>query len=245
MAMADSPSNETLRALAQRLLDQLAEEDGGAARGTLDELTALREGELYQQVGKLTRQLHEALNNFQVDDRMSDIAQQEIPDARERLNYVIDMTQQSANRTLAAVEESGPLCDELEQNAGALAAAWGRFTERQMNSDEFRDMSRDLARFLDSAPQHVNTIRGHLTEVLMAQGFQDLTGQIIKRVITLVEEVEMNLVNLVSLTGQKVGEAAQPEDPTRAEGPPVPGVSKGDLVASQDEVDDLLSSLGF
>ncbi len=233
------------RELAQRLLDQIEAADEAGARGTLDELTTMREGELYQQVGKLTRQLHEALNNFQFDDRLANIAQQEIPDARERLNYVIDMTQQAANRTLAAVEESGPLCDDIERSAERLSEAWARFTGRQMNADEFRGMSRELADFLHTAPGHVNTIRGHLTEVLMAQGFQDLTGQIIKRVINLVEEVELNLVNLVSLTGQKVGEAPEADDPASLEGPPVPGVSKGDLVSSQDDVDDLLSSLGF
>jgi chemotaxis protein CheZ len=89
-------------------------------------------------------------------------------------------------------------------------------------------------------------MKTNLNDVLMAQDFQDLTGQIISRVITLVEEVEGNLVELIRLTGDRfIKPQDAPETDTAAEGPHVPGVGRTDVVADQDEVDDLLSSLGF
>lgn len=88
----------------------------------------------------------------------------------------------------------------------------------------------------------------------MAQDYQDLTGQIIRRVIALVEEVEGNLVQLVRISGQRIvddpqrSERKQSEASERmqkGEGPSIPGGDNEGVVSGQDEVDDLLSSLGF
>jgi chemotaxis protein CheZ len=148
---------------------------------------------------------------------------------------------------MTAVEESMPICESLEERATALKAEWGRFTQRKMSPDEFRDLSRRLGDFLDGVNKDAPTLRANLQEVLMAQDFQDLTGQIIHRVVQLVDEVESNLVDLVRISGQGLV-AERPEekkeDRIAASGPPVPGVDTG-TVAGQDEVDDLLSSLGF
>jgi chemotaxis protein CheZ len=125
-----------------------------------------------------------------------------------------------------------------------------------MNVDEFRDMSKEIDEFLDVTRDHAGKIHGNLSEVMMAQGFQDLTGQIIRRVITLVQEVEDNLVELIRLSGgarlERGQETREPvaveesaEDVMRGVGPSVPGVDEGGSVSGQDEVDDLLSSLGF
>lgn len=221
--------------------------DSKEAARLLDELTSLREKTLFQELGRLTREFHEALQSFRLDSRIATLTSQEFPDARERLNYVVSMTAQSANRTMTAVEESMPICESLEERATALKAEWGRFTQRKMSPDEFRDLSRRLGDFLDGVNSDAPRLRANLQEVLMAQDFQDLTGQIIHRVVQLVDEVESNLVDLVRISGQGMAmerPEEKKEDRLAASGPPVPGVDTG-TVAGQDEVDDLLSSLGF
>ncbi len=235
---------ERMRHLAQ-LIESGNEDE---VKEAIDELTKLRERDLYQELGRLTRDLHDALNSFQVDARLANMAEQDIPDARERLRHVIKMTDDSANRTLAAVEASMPLCENIEDESAQLHEEWQRFIQRQMSADEFRDLSKRVGDFLGRGREQAGQIRGNLNDVLMAQDFQDLTGQIIKRVISLVEELELSMVNLIKLSGTRLTEADKKEDKnsaTKLDGPPVPGVSDTDVVSGQDEVDDLLSSLGF
>lgn len=238
---------------ARQLVERMEAGDEDAARELLDQLAHQRESTLYMELGKLTRQFHDALNSFRMDSRLASIAEEEIPDARERLNYVVKMTDQAANRTLTAVEASLPLCDTLEQQSESLNADWQRFTGREMEIDEFRTLSRRVTSFLAEGGTQLSKVRANLNDVLMAQDFQDLTGQIIKRVVTLVGELEASLVNLIRISGQKFvaeGDASpRPKAGTvkdiEPEGPPVPGVSDAGVVSGQDEVDDLLSSLGF
>jgi len=235
---------EQMRHLAQ-LIETGNEEQ---VKDAVDELTRLRERDLYQDLGRLTRQLHDALNSFQLDARLANMAEQDIPDARERLRHVIKMTDDSANRTLSAVEASMPLCEKLEDESSQLHEEWQRFTQRQLSAEEFRDLSKRVGDFLGRGKDQAGQIRGNLNDVLMAQDFQDLTGQIIKRVISLVEELELGMVNLIKLSGTRLTDIQKKEDQQAGaalEGPPVPGVSDTGVVSGQDEVDDLLSSLGF
>lgn len=228
---------------ARALLGHLEAGNDAEAERLLDEWAGVRESELFRELGKLTRDLHEALNAFRLDARLADIAAVDIPDAKDRLRYVITMTEQSASRTLGAIETCRPLCDELRARGDALARDWQRFLRREMQAAEFRELTRRLAEFLPWVVEGAGRMKGDLSEVLMAQGFQDLTGQIIKRVIALVEEVERNLVNLIRLTGSKSGDAQAKAG--ALEGPQVPGRQSADAVSGQDEVDELLSSLGF
>lgn len=215
----------------------------------LDELSRWRESQIFQELGKLTRELHDTLNNFQVDVQISQMTERDIPDAKERLNYVITMTEQAANRTLNAVEESLPLAEEISIRSGKLYQDWDRFRQRKMPLEEFKALSGDVGEFLNWTTQKADRLRGNLSEVLMAQDFQDLTGQIIRRVITLVQEVENKLVELIRVSGGRMrvasASASALEDAIRAEGPHVPGTSKPGVMSGQDDVDGLLSSLGF
>lgn len=218
----------------------------------MEDLSALRESHLFQELGKLTRDLHDALMGFQVDSNMASLAENEIPDAKERLNYVITMTEQAADKTLTAVESSVTLSNELGERASKLQENWGRFRKRDMQVEEFRAMSEELDEFFQWLDEKGPEINSRLSDIMMAQDFQDLTGQIIRRVIKLVQDVEEGLVGLIRVTGQKMmtqGQAAQKKEKQgpdiAAVGPAVPGVDKGDIVTSQDDVDDLLSSLGF
>lgn len=232
---------------ARELVQRMEEGDESAAARLLDELVHLREDSLFRELGKLTRDFHESLNNFRLDSRLADIAQHEIPDARDRLSYVISMTEQAANRTLNAVEESLPACEALESLAGELREQWARFMRRELDAQAFRELARDLDTFLGRTGEDLPRLRANLQDVLMAQTFQDLSGQIIRRVIVLVEELERNLVELVRISGQNLVQPAKDEKAASgagAYGPAVPGLDTG-TVSGQDEVDDLLSSLGF
>lgn len=239
--------NDDNMARVRDLLACMENGDEDGAREVVDDLTSVRESTLYQEMGKLTRELHDAISAFGMDDRITDIAEHDIPDARERLNYVIQKTDEAANRTLEAVEESFPLCEEIEKQAAELHQQWQRFTNRELSADEFRTLSRQLGEYLAAQPEKTAVFKDNLNKVLMAQDFQDLTGQIIKKVIKLVEEVEDNLVELIKLAGLPEHEQQKTKRETdELAGPVVPGVDDtGDTVSGQDEVDDLLSSLGF
>jgi chemotaxis protein CheZ len=238
---------------ARALVSELEAGNTSAAENLIDDLGRMREQNLFRELGKMTRQLHDALNSFAVDSRMVSLAESDIPDAKARLNHVIAMTEESANRTLTAVEGTLPIAEQLQEQANTLHEKWGRFCNKGMRVEEFRDMSKEIDGFLGLTKGHAGKIHSNLSDVMMAQGFQDLTGQIIRRVITLVQEVEDNLVELIRLSGGarvdrqgKVREIEQESDLMRGIGPQVPGVDAGGgSVSGQDEVDDLLSSLGF
>lgn len=241
----NSMVNQELLNRARLLVQHLESSNDEAAAVVLDELTLLRESELFNEVGKLTRQVHDALVNFEFDETVQNLASCDISDAKERLNYVITMTSQSANRTLNAVEEAFPPCDRMLDEAARLKDEWQRFMRREMNVDDFRLISRDLGAFLNETEHSVTRLKDNLNEVLMAQEFQDLTGQIINRVIRLVEDVESGLVRLIRITGGVKSKSASDSDEEYLAGPQVPTIKSESAVSSQDEVDDLLSSLGF
>ncbi len=246
--------NQILNEDYQQRIQELARmAEQGNAEGTerlIDELTNMREQSLFNELGKLTRQFHEALNSFRLDARISNLAEKDFPDAKERLRYVITMTNTSADRSLTAAEESLPLCESIGSQAANFKDEWERFTRREMSADEFRTMSGRLIEFFDQISDGSDQLKNNLNEVIMAQDFQDLTGQIITRVISLVDEMEISLVELIRISGQNLAphaeaEKKEEEDRIKAEGPAVPGLDTEGTVSGQDEVDDLLSSLGF
>jgi chemotaxis protein CheZ len=202
--------------------------------------------QLFLEVGRLTRELHDAINGFLLDARISNMTEFEIPDAKQRLSYVITMTQQAADRTLNAVEDSLPRVQNIEVQSSELLEQWERLCSRMLNKDDFKDLSISLTKFLKQLKKDSNTLHESLSEVLMAQDFQDLTGQIIRKVINLVQDVEEKLVMLVRITGEKFEEGGEKKGAEEdLAGPVVPGVDQGDQMTNQDDVDDLLSSLGF
>ena len=205
--------------------------------------------DLFAEVGKLTRQLHDALNDFQLDPRLGSLATEDIPDAKQRLIYVIAKTEDAANRTMDAIEASIPLADNLNTRIRELLPTWQRLMKRDMAVGDFKNLCHTIDDFLKLADQDSERLRELMTEVLMAQDFQDLTGQVIRRVIELVREVEDNLINLLKVFGAPAKAVATVTDRSneavRAEGPVVDAANRQDVVSGQDEVDDLLSSLGF
>lgn len=245
--MTSSNNDEQLE-LARSLVLALESNDTEQAQKQLQLLTQSHESELFNEVGKLTRELHEAMNNFNLDDRLVDLTNNDMPNTRERLNYVITTTEDAANKTLGYIEDTLPLTTALELTADKIDKSWHRFRMKEMNADEFRSLSKEIETYLPEVKQHSEQIHANLSEMMLAQGFQDLTGQVIRQVIELVEEVENNLVRLVQVAGQPIENKTKNNkvvDPIKAEGPQINQGDNPDVVNDQDEVDDLLSSLGF
>ena len=217
---------------------------------TLDDIMALRDSTLFLELGKMTREIHESIMNFRLDSRITDLAHTDIPDAKDRLEYVITMTENAANTVMTVVERGTPVAEKLIEQSKQLTQQWQKFRRREMGPDELRAMGQDVENFFAESSTMMTELLSGFTEVLMAQDFQDLTGQIIRRVINLVNEIEGNLVKLIRIQGEnyvredktdKSGAAGE----TILEGPQVPGKESTDVMRGQDDVDDLLASLGF
>ena len=181
----------------------------------------------------------------------------EIRDASNRLNYVIELTQKAAEKTMDMVDEAAPIAMNLGQEASVLRDQWARLKRREMSPDEFRTLYGRMDDFLAQMAIGTEQLGRNLQEIILEQGFQDLTGQVLKRVIGLINEVEQDLVSLVRIAGQveeitglaagadnTAQEALIQKRKTEAEGPQI-NPTRADVVSGQDEVDDLLSSLGF
>jgi chemotaxis protein CheZ len=249
----------TLKKHANELVASLEKGRFGDAVQLIHELNQARDRGLYQEIGKLTRELHSAIVNFQIDPNMPQAEEvSQITDATERLSYVVRLTENAANRTMDLVEESTPLMSGLHDEAKALSADWGRFMRREVGADEFRELARRVDGFLTRSEKETQQVSSNLNDILLAQDFQDLTGQVIKRVTQLVTEVESNLLKLVLMAShvdrfagiEHDDESIRAEkDPQKhlkqGEGPQIHADKREDVVSGQDDVDDLLSSLGF
>lgn len=235
---------------ARALVVALENGDDEQVNGLIQEIGQVQESILFQEICKLTRQLHDALASFYLDERLTRLTQNDIPDAKERLNYVITMTEQAANTTLNAVEDLLPMVRTQSTRITALKEDWHRFRVREMSVEEFRELSHTIASHFEESENQLEQVQERLTEILMAQDFQDLTGQIIRRVINLVKDLEKSMVGMIRLSGGHLeslpdaDEQAAQITPSPLHGPAVPGLDT-DAVNNQDDVDSLLSSLGF
>jgi chemotaxis protein CheZ len=227
---------------ARELVLALEHNDVAAANEQVESLLELKDNPIYQQVGVLTRELHDTVSQFKEDLGTSGVTGQEITDIRARLHHVIELMESAANESLAAVEESVPLAKGIIDGADKIAEGWDRFRNRELDVEQFRELSDDITEFMSIAAGNSERLHLRLNEVMMAQSFQDLSGQIIHRVVDVIGRVEDSLIELVRLSGQEEEETRSEGD---AHGPVVPGLKQSDVVKSQDEVDDLLSSLGF
>lgn len=237
---------------AKAFVAELEQGNNERADEIFSELSENRESQLFNELGQLTRNFHEALNAFNHDERLSSIASGEISDAKERLNFVIKKTDEAAHTTLDAVETALPICDSLDKTLSDLNEAWERFLSKEMNAAEFRKLSITMKDFFNTSNVELTAVKTNLTTILMAQDFQDITGQIIKRVITLVSEVEKSLVELIRLGSslklpnmENMEEKTPKKKESTLDGPQIPGIKSEGAVNGQDDVDDLLSSLGF
>lgn len=264
--------DEFLRDRARALVSELEAGNLPAAMALINELQYARHQVFYNEVGHLTRGLHEAIKAFSSDvgDRMPSDGDENlaaIGDASERLNYVIELTEKNAHDTMDRVDRSLSLVDKLDQQSERfkeLLLLVGQLEGEFEALNGTYDRTCDLKRQSDETIAELRTV---LTDILVSQSVQDITGQLIRRVITLVTQVESQLVKLMNMAAKveqlssldaapvpgveaeaATGTADQTADknrnPIQAEGPQLPKGGK-DTLCDQDEVDDLLSSLGF
>lgn len=211
--------------------------------------TTSNDSNVFDKVGELTRELHDALLAFQNDNRLIDMTGHDIPDARERLSYVIEVTDKAANKTMDAVDLCLPITDKLIADLDAIKPNWQGLMNRDIALGEFKKLCHQIDELIADSSVNAISLRASLTDILMAQDFQDLTGQMIKRVIDLVQEIELKLVGILTVCSDGDDLLEQPKEYAEkdivAEGPIMNAEERDDVVNGQDDVDDLLSSLGF
>ncbi len=200
-----------------------------------------RYDDLLTRVGHLTRSLHESLRELGLDKEIERLARDDISNTRDRLMYVAKMTEQAAQRVLNATDAAAPLQEHLEQGAEVLLADW-RAAQGGSSTDPRMLVPRTLE-FLKEVRSSAAMTRGHLLDIMMAQDFQDLTGQVITKVTKLSHSLESQLVQL--LIDHAPVEGRRDIGNSLLNGPQVNPEGKTDVVAGQEQVDDLLESLGF
>jgi len=248
MMLSDREQLEKTIQQTRELLAHLEREEIEDAQHLIATLTSDGDEDLFIEIGKLTRRLHEALTSFQLDARITDIAASEIPNAKDRLNYVIERTEEAANKTMDKVEHCNQLADTIAKDSQELLNEWQKLYRRELEPGDFRKLCKRIESHLKKNKNTADELNGELSGVLLAQDYQDLTGQVIRQVITLVHDVEESMVNVIKMFGNMDRyRAAQGKVSVvhGAEGPIVNKAKRSDVVTSQDEVDDLLSSLGF
>ncbi|ABD81422.1 protein phosphatase CheZ [Saccharophagus degradans] len=246
---------------AKQLVENLQNNNFDGASELIHTLVEARDRHIFQSVGRLTRGLHNAIVNFNVDadfdNNPPEINNSEIRDASDRLNYVIKMTQEAADKTMDKVESIAPIAMNLGQEATLLRADWQKLKRREISKEEFKVLYDRMGTFLDQMDMGTQELNKSLQDIILEQGYQDLTGQVLKKVIGLVTDVESELVNLMRIAGEVEhvtgmaggadtaatgsGEAKN----SKGEGPQIHAETRDDVVSGQDDVDDLLSSLGF
>ncbi len=194
------------------------------------------------QVGHMARKLHDTLRELGLHKEIERAAAT-IPDARDRLNYVATLTQQAAERVLNATEAAQPVVDKLGEESHRLASQWDLLFEKKLDVHQFKDLVTKTHAFLHETPKQTKATNAYLLEIMMAQDFQDLTGQVIKKIIQVTQEMEQQLLALL-LENAPASVKAEINSGL-LNGPVINTAGRNDVVTNQDQVDDLLESLGF
>ncbi|MBP0621116.1 protein phosphatase CheZ [Cupriavidus consociatus] len=200
--------------------------------------------QLILRIGNLTRMLRDNMRELGLDKEIERAAQA-IPDARDRLNYIAAMTEQAAERTLNAVELAQPIQSHIEQQAETLDKRWAGWFEQPVELADARSLVLDTRAFLSEVPGQARATNSHLLDIMMAQDFQDLTGQVIKKMMDMIRTLEQELLQVLidNVPSERRVEVQAPS--TLMNGPQVNPEGKPDVVSDQAQVDDLLASLGF
>lgn len=191
--------------------------------------------EVFQQLGSITRLLHDTMAQLGVMPKLQ-IATDGLPDARSRLTYIATKTADAANKVLNSVEEAKADHAHISQATRDIAAALVENPVKAVASGA-------VLNFVQDVEARTARIDGHLTDIMMAQDFHDLTGQVVAKVVTLANDLEDSLVKL--LVSVVPPEQREKVDPNVLNGPVVDPKGRTDVVSNQGEVDDLLASLGF
>ena len=247
-----SGDNDDLEALFDEIAEQRVWDEAPAepaavasakpAESTSEETVCEEPHDVFRRVGSLTRKLHDALRELGYDKSVEN-AVNALPDARARLNYIADLTGKAAEKVLAAVEASQKLNDDVSARAAALDKQWDRLYNNEMSLEEFKSHARENREFIKEIGGCSGQLGGHLTDIMMAQDFHDLTGQVVNRIGNMAQGLEEQLVQLL-LDTTPPDQRKHVED-TFLNGPAINAEGRTDVCSNQSQVDDLLESLGF
>ena len=195
--------------------------------------------DVHHKIGLLTRQLHDSLNELGYADKLRG-SMGELPDAQSRLSYIARLTGEAAEKVLTRVEQAKAQHDFIAAETRRVVTSLVKDPVAAVAKGEIMNFLTDVERVTKEADTH-------LTEIMMAQDFHDLTGQVIARVVNLAATIEKQLVQLLIQTAPPVTQVAQAPAPSHEhlQGPVVDPKTATDVVTDQSQVDDLLASLGF
>lgn len=235
----------------QALFDSVAAEAEQAAPETAPAVdAAVNAGEgwtqqeaVFNRIGHMARALHDTLGMLGYD-KLIEKTVSALPDAKDRLAYVANLTEQAACRVLNATDIACPIIDDMDNSAQALGVRWDKAFANQLGTDEFRQLSVETRAFLnEQLPQKAKATHAQLTEIMMAQDFQDLTGQVIKKIVALAQELESGLMGVLI---EVLPDTKRTDEVNNLmNGPVINADGRTDVVVNQEQVDDLLDSLGF
>jgi chemotaxis protein CheZ len=210
--------------------------------------------EIFHRIGMLTRTLHDAIRELGYHETLAD-ARDNLPDARDRLAYIARLTGDAAEKVLNSVDRARQVQDEMSGNAQALRTRWAAVAAYTAGSaaggaaasaratPAGAALVEETCAFLAGLAQQAESTNAILTDIMMAQDFHDLTGQVIRKVVNLASVLEEQLVKL--LIDATPGEQRKKVEVSALEGPVVNPETRTDVVTDQAGVDDLLASLGF
>ena len=195
---------------------------------------------MFERLGGIVRLLHDSLRELGYDKALTEASAQ-IGDAQDRLEYVASLTEQAANKVLNTLDDGMPAQDVLSKKSKEMEDRWAALFAGKLSIDEFKVLAGDSRAFAAAVSEATEAEKARLLEIMMAQDFQDITGQLIKKVVVITKTVESELAQLLrdNAPADKREKMAQKEVQLMS-GPSVPQVA-----LSQDSVDDLLADLGF
>jgi chemotaxis protein CheZ len=195
---------------------------------------------MFERLGGIVRLLHDSLRELGYDKALTEASSQ-INDAQDRLEYVATLTEQAANKVLNTLDEGMPEQDTLSKKSKDMENRWADLFAGKLSLEQFKQLAGDSQQFAIAVSAATEAEKARLLEIMMAQDFQDITGQLIKKVVTITKTVESELATLLRDNAPPaVKEKIAQKEVSLMSGPSAPAVA-----LNQDSVDDLLADLGF
>jgi chemotaxis protein CheZ len=195
---------------------------------------------MFERLGGIVRLLHDSLRELGYDKALTEAATQ-IGDAQDRLEYVASLTEQAANKVLNTLDEGMPEQDVLSKQSKDMENRWADLFAGKLSLDQFKQLAGDSQKFAVAVSAATEAEKARLLDIMMAQDFQDITGQLIKKVVLITKTVEQELAQLLKDNAPAgVREKIAQKEVSLMSGPSAPAVA-----LNQDSVDDLLADLGF